>query len=64
MRFVSVNFANSSLIVDTDNIEIVKRKIKDLEPDVELIELEKKNLLPKVILPILFGKKTKPRLSE
>ena len=46
VRFVSVNFANSSLIVDTDNIEIVKRKIKDLEPDVELIELEKKELTP------------------
>ena len=46
VRFVSVNFANSSLIVDTDNIEIVKRKIKDLEPDVELIELEKNGLTP------------------
>jgi Cd2+/Zn2+-exporting ATPase len=41
VRFVSVNFANSSLIVDTDNIEIVKSKIKDIEPEVELIELEK-----------------------
>ena len=41
VKFVSVNFANSSLLVDTDDIEIVKRKIKDIEPDVELIELEK-----------------------
>ena len=63
VKFVSVNFANSSLLVDTDDIEIVKRKIKDLEPDVELIELEKKkNLLPKVNLPLLFGMKTKPRI--
>jgi len=41
VKFVSVNFANSSLLVDTNDIEIVKRKIKDIEPDVELIELEK-----------------------
>jgi len=41
VRFVSVNFANSSLLVDTDDIEKVKSKIKDIEPDVELIELEK-----------------------
>ena len=41
VKFVSVNFANSSLLVDTDDLEIVKRKIKDIEPDVELIELEK-----------------------
>ena len=46
VKFVSVNFANSSLLVDTNDIEIVKRKIKDLEPDVELIELEKKELTP------------------
>jgi Cd2+/Zn2+-exporting ATPase len=46
VKFVSVNFANSSLIVDTNDIEFVKRKIKDLEPDVELIELEKKELTP------------------
>jgi len=41
VRFVSVNFANSSLLVDTDDIEKVKSKIKDIEPEVELIELEK-----------------------
>lgn len=46
VKFVSVNFASSSLIVDTNDIEIVKRKIKDLEPDVELIEIEKKELTP------------------
>ena len=46
VKFVSVNFANSLLIVDTNDIEIVKRKIKDIEPDVELIELEKKELTP------------------
>lgn len=46
VKFVSVNFASSSMIVDTNDIEIVKRRIKDLEPDVELIELEQKELTP------------------
>ncbi|MDP4115965.1 MAG: heavy metal translocating P-type ATPase [Bacteroidota bacterium] len=40
VRFVSVNFANSSLTVDTDDMLAVKRTIKELEPDIELIELD------------------------
>jgi len=42
VKYVSVNFANSSLLIDTDNIESVKKKIKDIEPEVELIEEEDK----------------------
>lgn len=42
VKYVSVNFANSSLLIDTDDIESVKKKIKDIEPEVELIEEEDK----------------------
>ena len=45
VKYVSVNFANSSLLIDTDNIESVKKKIKDIEPEVELIEEEDKKIL-------------------
>ena len=45
VKYVSVNFANSSLLIDTDNIESVKKKIKDIEPEVELIEEEDKRIL-------------------
>lgn len=38
VKFVSVNFANSTLLVDTPDIEVVKQKIKEIEPGVELIE--------------------------
>ncbi len=44
VKYVSVNFANSSLLIDTDNIESVKKKIKDIEPEVELIEEEDKKM--------------------
>jgi Cd2+/Zn2+-exporting ATPase len=33
-----VNFANSSLQIDTPDIEDVKRKIKEIEPEVEILE--------------------------
>ncbi len=39
VKSCSVNFANSSLMIDTVNIESVKKKIKEIEPEVELIEL-------------------------
>lgn len=42
VKYVSVNFAKSSLLIDTDDIESVKKKIKDIEPEVELIEEEDK----------------------
>lgn len=45
VKSCSVNFANSSLLIDTDNIESVKKKIKDIEPEVELIEDEDEKML-------------------
>nr|NQU90270.1 cadmium-translocating P-type ATPase [Bacteroidota bacterium] len=36
VEFVSVNFANSSMTVDTENIEKVKALIKEIEPEVEI----------------------------
>ena len=39
VKFVSVNFANSTMTVDTDNIEKVKSRIKELEPEVEVHNL-------------------------
>ena len=32
VKFVSVNFANLTMIIDTDDIEKVKARIKKLEP--------------------------------
>lgn len=39
VKFVSVNFANSSLQIDTTDIEGVKTKIKEIEPEVEVVEM-------------------------
>ncbi|MEW6195579.1 MAG: heavy metal translocating P-type ATPase [Bacteroidota bacterium] len=38
VKFVSVNFANSTLQIDAPDIEEVKQKIKELEPEVEVVE--------------------------
>ena len=38
VKFVSVNFANLSMTIDTDDIEKVKARIKKLEPEVEVEE--------------------------
>ena len=38
VKFVSVNFANSTLQIDTSDIEGVKKKIKEIEPEVEILE--------------------------
>lgn len=38
VKFVSVNFANSTLQIDVPDIEEVKQKIKEIEPEVELVE--------------------------
>jgi Cd2+/Zn2+-exporting ATPase len=44
VKFVSVNFSDSSLTIDTENIINVKNKIKQLEPNVTLQNLnENKN---------------------
>ncbi len=38
VKFVSVNFANSTLQIDAPDIEEVKQKIKEIEPEVEVVE--------------------------
>lgn len=45
VKFVTVSFANSTITIDTDDIEKVKKKIREIEPEVELEqeELEKTN---------------------
>ena len=35
VKFVSVNFANSSIRIDTNDMEKVKKKIKEIEAEVE-----------------------------
>ncbi|MBU2493307.1 MAG: cadmium-translocating P-type ATPase [Bacteroidetes bacterium] len=48
VKFVNVNFANSTMTIDTDNIEMIKSKIKELEPEVELHNLgTNRNLVSK-----------------
>lgn len=37
VKFVSVDFATSSLLIETDNLDEIKIKIKEIEPDVEVI---------------------------
>lgn len=46
VKFVSVNFATSTLHVDTDDIQIVKSKIKEIEPEVDVID-EAANIISK-----------------
>lgn len=41
VKFVAVSFANLSLTIDTDNLEKVKNKIKEIEPEVEVEEYDK-----------------------
>ena len=36
VKFVAVNFANATMTIDTDNLEKVKARIKEIEPEVEL----------------------------
>ncbi len=38
VKFVSVSFANSTITLDTTNLEKVKEKIKEVEPEVKLEE--------------------------
>jgi len=48
VNFVSVNFANSSITLDTGNLDLVKKKIKEIEPEVELTEVNSaENLISK-----------------
>ena len=43
VKFVSVDFATGLLTLDTDNLEKIKKKIKEIEPEVEVLEIEKRN---------------------
>jgi len=36
VKFVSVNFAHSTMTIDTDNFEQVKKRIRQIEPEVEI----------------------------
>ena len=44
VRFVSINFATSSMTVDTDNLEKVKARIKEIEPEVEVEDIDKEKI--------------------
>jgi len=39
VKFVAVNFANSTMTIDTDNLDRVKAQIKKLEPEIVLEDL-------------------------
>jgi len=41
VKFVTVNFANATMTIDTDHIEKVKARIKEIEPEVEAGENDK-----------------------
>jgi len=45
VKFVNVNFATSSMTVDTDNFEKVKNKIKQIEPEVEIEDAGKEKTI-------------------
>lgn len=39
VKYVSLNFAESTMFIDTDNIEKVRKVIKETEPEVEIIDV-------------------------
>ncbi|HBG69927.1 MAG: cadmium-translocating P-type ATPase [Bacteroidetes bacterium GWF2_43_63] len=41
VKFVNVNFATSTLTIDADNMEKVKARIKEIEPEVEIEDNDK-----------------------
>ena len=45
VKFVNVNFANSTMTIDTDNLEKVKAKIKEIEPEVEIEDANKEKTI-------------------
>ena len=48
VKFVTVNFANATMTIDTDNLEKVKASIKTIEPDVEVEDIDKEKTLVSV----------------
>ena len=45
VKFVNVNFVHSTLTIDTDDLEKVKSKIKEIEPEVEIEAGDSENKL-------------------
>jgi len=45
VKFVNVNFANSTMTIDTDNLGKVKAKIKEIEPEVEVEDIDKEKAI-------------------
>jgi Zn2+/Cd2+-exporting ATPase len=45
VKFVNVNFANATMAIDTDNLEKVRNKIKEIEPDVEFEDADKEKTI-------------------
>lgn len=45
VKFANVNFANCTLTIDTDNIEAVKAKIREIEPDVAVEGLDEEKIV-------------------
>ncbi|MDP4173809.1 MAG: heavy metal translocating P-type ATPase [Bacteroidota bacterium] len=39
VKYISVNFAESTMFIDTDDIEKVRKVIKDTEPEVEIVDV-------------------------
>ena len=48
VKFVTVNFANATMTIDTDNLEKAKAQIKTLEPEVEVEDIDKEKTLVSV----------------
>ena len=48
VKFVTVNFANATMTIDTDDLEKVKAKIKEIEPEVEVEDHDKEKTLVSV----------------
>jgi Cd2+/Zn2+-exporting ATPase len=45
VKFVAVNFANSTMTIDTDNLEKVKARIKEIEPEVIVEDSDKEKTI-------------------
>ncbi|MCE5319477.1 MAG: cadmium-translocating P-type ATPase [Bacteroidales bacterium] len=48
VKFVSINFVNSTMTIDTNNLEKVKTRIKAIEPEVEVRDIDKEKILVSV----------------
>jgi len=48
VKLVSINFVNSTMTIDTNNLEKVKTRIKAIEPEVEVRDIDKEKILVSV----------------